>query len=147
MADEAEARDVCARMHAGDRRHRLCRRAIQRRHRGDGGVERFARRAIEPERGRDHAGANWLRQDQYVACTRARVRQDARGIDLSADGVPELDLGILDRVAAEQRDARFLQLLETAAKDGGQHGRIGVLRKAGDRERRQRMSAHRVHVR
>ena len=48
---------------------------------------------------------------------RAGVGQDAFRIDGARHGVAEFDLAILNRVAAEQRDAGFAQLVEAAAED------------------------------
>src|SRR5205823_6109692 len=78
---------------------------------------------------------------------RAAVGENPRGIDRSGDGVPEFDFLILDGVAAKQRDARFAQLVESAAKDFADGlGLEALFRERGDRERGQRPAAHRVDV-
>ena len=76
-----------------------------------------------------------------------RVGEYPRGIDRAGDGVAELHLLVLHRVTAEERDAGFAQLVEPALKDGGDRVVVEALfRKARDRERRDRPSAHRVDV-
>ena len=76
-----------------------------------------SRRAAELDRGADDAGAERLGEDQSIARLRAGVGENAFRIDGAGDRVAELDLAILDRVAAEQRDAGFAQLVEAAAED------------------------------
>ena len=46
------------------------------------------------------------------------------GIDFAGDRVAELDFLVLHGVAAEERDPRLVERLQTAAKDLFQHGRI-----------------------
>ena len=103
-------------------------------------------RAAELQRGRDDAGANRLGQEQRVAGHGPRIRQHARRMDLAGHRVAELDLRVLDRVSAEQRDAGLGQLVETAGEDPLQDGAVGVFRKRGDRQRGERPAAHRVDV-
>ncbi len=127
-------------------RKRLARGAIQRGHGAHGAVDDVRGRATELERGRDDSRAERLRQDQHVARTGARVRPDLRRRDEAGHGISELDLAVLDGVAAEQGDSRFDQLVEPALEDRAQHLAVGFLRERRDRERRERTSAHRVDV-
>ena len=119
VADQSEARDVGARVHAVDWRDRFGRGLVQRAHRRHRVIDDAVWRAAELDRGADDAGAKRLGQDQPIARLRAGVREDACRIDSAGDRVAELDLVIVDRVSAEQRDAGFAQLVETAAKDRG----------------------------
>ena len=57
-----------------------------------------------------------VRNSTSPGCAPAFARSDA-GCDLAGHGVAELDLLILDGVAAEQRDARLAQRVEAAGKN------------------------------
>ena len=69
------------------------------------------------DRGADDAGAEPLGEDETIADARAGVGPDAIGIDGAGDGVAELHFGVAHRVAAEQRDAGFAQLVVAAEED------------------------------
>ena len=149
MTGKPESGDVGARVHGVRRQlvNRVGRRAVQRAHRSHGFVGERRRRAIEFDGRSDDAGAERLGEEQNVAGARAAVGENPRGIDRSGDGVPEFDFLILHGVAAKQRDARFAQLVESAAKDFADGpGLEALFRERGDRERGQRPAAHRVDV-
>src|SRR5689334_10584732 len=119
MANEPEAGNVRARVHRvlGEAGQRFGRGTVQGRHDLNRRVDRVGRRAFELDGGGDYAGADGLREHEAIAWLCPRIRPDAIRIDLSRDGVPELDFRVLNGMAAEQRDARSLQDLEAAAKD------------------------------
>jgi hypothetical protein len=88
-----------------------------------------------------------FREDEDVSRPAPRVREDAARIDEAGHGVPELDLGIADGVAAEQDAVRLLQHLRPPADDGGRPFEREVrLRKRRYRERGERPPSHRVDV-
>ena len=102
---------------AGERAQHVAARLVQRRHRRDGVSDQRIRRALVLDRGADDAGAEPFGEDQAIAGARAGVGPDAIGVDRAGDRVAELHLGVAHRVAAEQRHAGFLQLVEAAEKD------------------------------
>ena len=121
MPDQAEAGDVGARVHGPGGSVRA-----PRRRRGSGASidctrrrRPRRRRPIELQRRRDDPGAERLREKQHIARPAPAIRPDPRRMDLARDGIAELDLLVLDRVAAEQRDARFAELVETAGERSG----------------------------
>ena len=120
MADQAEPGDVGAGVHGAGRQRpqRLgCRRGSASIIDAIAASTSASRRAAELERGRDDAGAERLGQEQHVAGAGAGVGPDARRVDLAGDRVAELDLLVLDRVAAEQRDAGLAQLSRPPGED------------------------------
>ena len=106
------------------------------------------RHAAELDGRADDTGAERLGEHQPVAGLRAGVGKDAIRVDGAGHRVAEFDLAILHGVAAEQRHARFAQLVEPAAED------LRRLRRCRDascwkrrnRQRRQRPPAHGVDV-
>ena len=80
VADEAESRDVCRRSHA-DLHHRLAARAVELPHRGDSAGDGFVVGDARLGRRRDDAGAERLRQHQFVADLGGGVRDDVVGVD------------------------------------------------------------------
>ena len=122
-------------------------RLVQHRHRRDGERDELPPARPFLDRGPDDAGAEPLGEDQPIAGARAGVGPDAIGIDRAGHGIAELHLGIAYRVAAEQRDAGFAQLVVAAQEDlldgVGVEDLVG---KPRDRQRRHGRPAHRVDV-
>ena len=67
-------------------------------------------------------------------------------MDLSGDGIAELDLRVLDGVPAEERDASLAENTDPAGEDAAEHGRIGVSRIRRNRQGREGPAAHCVDV-
>jgi hypothetical protein len=149
MADEPEARHVGRRVHV-DRpgAERARRREVQRRHL----LHRPERERIcgpdeSPlERGRDGAHAERLRQEQRVALLRTGVAPEPFGVDDAGDGQAVLDLLVLDRVAACERGASLLDLLEAACEHLAEQVDVERRRPPDEVECGQRLTAHREHV-
>jgi hypothetical protein len=82
-----------------------------------------------------------------LVSTSRSVAQDPARVDQPRDRVAELDLRIAHAVAAQQRAARLAQLVEPSLHDlACPLGREVPLREGRDRERGERLSAHRVDV-
>ena len=120
MADEAEARDVGAGVHDAGRQ----RSAGPRPPRGSAWSSSAWRPPIASAGARSNLSAvemipvpSGFGQEELVAGLRAGVRPDRRREHLAGDGVAELDLGVLDGVAAEQRHAGLGELVEAALED------------------------------
>ena len=148
VADQAKTGNVGARVHGIGRQRlqRFARRAVQRRHGTDGSRNRLRRCAFELDGGRDDSGPERFCQKQLVAGLPAGIRPDLRREHFARHCVAELDLGVLHGVTAKQRHAGLRKLLQPAFEDGGQNRSIEVLGERGDRQRRERTSAHRVYV-
>ncbi len=99
------------------------------------------------DRRRDDPGPERLRQHQGVAGTRPDVAPDSIGMDQADDGVPDLRLGVVDRVAADDVDPRLPRLLGAALEDlAEKRHRQLVPRKPDDRQHGDRTRVHRVDV-
>ena len=111
--------DVVCRVHGalGQALQGLGRCPIQRAHRFNGCIGDCGIDAVKLQRGGNDAGAQGFRQEEHVSRPRPAVGEHALGVDCSCDGVTELDLRILDRVAAKQRNPGLAQLVEAALED------------------------------
>ena len=96
---------------------------------------------------RDDPQSQRLGQDQDVAGPGARVGDDRPGIHSPHHGQAEDRLLGLDRMPADDGDARLVRLVDRASEDLGEDlGRQGPAREADQAERRQGNSGHGVDV-
>ncbi|OPZ20050.1 MAG: hypothetical protein BWZ10_00770 [candidate division BRC1 bacterium ADurb.BinA364] len=146
MSGQAEAGDVGAGVGA-ELDHQFGGVAIQRGHRLAGCAQALRRGAANLRGKGNHPRAQRLCQHEAIAWLGRVAGDNPSRIDQARDGESELDLFVVDAVAAEQRAAGFLQLERSAAQHSLQHGGIeAVDRIADDGQRRQRPTAHGVDV-
>ena len=146
MSQQAESRDVGHGVGTG-RGHDDGGVAIERRHH----LERLAHGSpgILAALGgrRDDPQAQRLAQHEEVAGLGPGVGDDGGRMHPADDGEPEDRLLRLDRVSADDRDARLARLVAGPPEDLDEHlGRQGTAGESHDAQRRQGRAGHRVHV-
>ncbi len=120
---------------------------VELRHHRDDLPGQFLRsEAALDRRGRDPR-AERFGEDEVIAGLRSKVSQDLLRVHDSGDRHSVLWLGVLDRVPAEDGDARFCRLAPTAGEDLGEHLQRKPGRKAHQIQREQRTRSHRPDVR
>ena len=71
-------------------------------HRREGGFNGVVRRTVVFDRRADDTRANWLGEDDCITWTGTCIPEDSIRVNRSGDGIPELDLGIVNRMASEK---------------------------------------------
>ena len=125
---------------------RLGRRAIQLEHGIHGRLHVGLARHFALEGRGHHAGAEALGEQQHVARPGAAIGPDAVRMNGAGDGVTELDLAVVHRVAAQNRASRFAHFLRAAGENRAQNIEIAVAGKRHQRQRRDRHAAHGVDI-
>src|SRR5216684_4681333 len=121
---------------------RECGIAIQGRHRGDDGGERFRRGSILLQRGGDDSGAQGFGEKQNVSRVRADISPNPMRVDDAGDRVAEEHVLVTNRVAADDAALRFVHFRKAAANDLFEDGGIALFRKSKNRQRGNRAAAH-----
>ena len=146
MPGQAEPGDVGGRGDAG-RGHGLGGGAVEGAH-GELGLGQSVGRGPSDLAGEaQRARADGLGQDEQVAGPGLAVHGHLAGIDDAGHGEAELDLAVLDAVAAEEGDAGFAELVDAALEHPVHDARAERLDGEGDdRQGGQGLAAHGVDV-
>ena len=147
MAEKAIAGDVGAGIDA-NLQHRIRCATIQRGHHfGDPCyLQRIEQLPLDG--GRKDAGAEWLRENQYVAGASPGIRDDAVGMNHAHDGVAGLGLRIVDRMSSDDVHPSLSRLLCAAQQYPLEH--VPRQRPPGEADEAQHgdgPGAHRIDVR
>ena len=126
MSEEAEPGHVGEGVHREPPRGEdLARPTVQCRHQLHHPPLQIRRRLPLLDGGGGDARADRLGEEQHVAGPRSGVGEDASGMHHPGDRHPVLGLGVVDRVATEDGDARLVGLALAALEDAGQRRRAG----------------------
>lgn len=96
--------------------------------------------------GCNHTRSNRLGKEQNVSWLRANVPPVTPWVDNAGDGVAELHFIIGDAVASQHGAGRLPHFVCSALHDGEQYVGLTITRKADNRKRRNRLSAHRIDI-
>ncbi len=147
VAEQPEAGDVGERVHPElARGEHLAGGAVEGGHHRDHPPRQRGRRELPLDRGGRDPRAERLGEQEQVSRLRARVLEHPLRVDEPGDRHAVLRLGVLHRVAAEDRDPRLVRLLLPAGEDLREHRERVVAREADEVEREDRLRPHRVDV-
>ncbi len=99
------------------------------------------------DRRRYRPGAEWLRQNENIAWPCAAFGEDTIRVNDAGDGHPVLRLFIAHGVAAGNDCTGLTHLLCAAAQHLGQHFGWHIVGPGSEVNRKQRITAHRIHIR
>ncbi len=120
--------------------------AIQFRHRSSRRLYVIRCSSILLQRGREYARSDRFRQQKDIARARADIPPNSLRVDDAGNCVPKLNIVVSNRMAADDAAFCFRHFRKATANDLLENVRCTFVRKANDRKRGNRFSAHGIHV-